>query len=83
MPVLASPKYLSFNPKKPVFSLCHVIPSLDYDKIPNLNDIVQLTNGNYGEIIQVFFDKKIRQIIYHVKLHKLNSNVSFILFVYI
>ena len=72
MPVLVSPKYLSFDPKQPIFSLCHVIPSLDYDKIPNLNDLVQLTNGNYGKVIKLFYNKK--QVIYHIKL---NKNVRF------
>ena len=68
--MLASPKYISFNPKQPMFSLCHVIPSLDYDIIPNLNDIVQLTNGNYGKVIKLFYYKS--QVIYHIKLHKLD-----------
>ena len=80
MSILASPKYVSFDPKQPIFSLCHSIPSLDYDRIPNLNDIVQLTNGSYGTVIKLFFQKK--RVIYHVRLHKLPHIVKYFMFLF-
>ena len=72
MSSLIDPNYLQKIKRRPSYVANVVIPSLDYDRIPNINDMVQLTDDNYGMIVELFFDDKKSQnykIIYHVKLY--------------
>ena len=62
--------------KTQTLATCVTIPSLDYSIIPNIADIVELTNDKIGKVENLSYHEKTGKIYYYIQVFRNNLTVK-------